>query len=90
MAFVKGSRYERQATRAYETDDGSFQVVTLRRTPLTDGVRYDVKPGGRMDRLSLERYEDPTRFWHIADANTELEASDLIETPRPTILLPES
>ena len=39
--------------------------------------------------LSDPQYQDPTRFWHIADANTELQANDLVCEPGQVIQVPE-
>jgi hypothetical protein len=38
-----------------------------------------VKGTDRLDVMAQRQYSDGTRFWHIADANTELEASKLVE-----------
>jgi hypothetical protein len=32
--------------------------------------------------IAQRKYSDGTKFWHVADANTELEANDLTK-PRP-------
>jgi hypothetical protein len=32
--------------------------------------------------IAQRKYGDPTKFWHVADANTDLEANNLI-TQRP-------
>jgi hypothetical protein len=28
--------------------------------------------------IAQRKYGDPTKFWHVADANTELEANNLV------------
>ena len=33
----------------------------------------------RLDVMAQRKYSDGTKFWHIADANTELEANDLVK-----------
>ena len=44
----------------------------------------------RLDVLAQQNYGDGTKFWHIADANTELEANDLVAEPGATVNLPET
>jgi hypothetical protein len=73
--------------------------VTLRRIPPTDGVITEVKGGDRLDVIALRKYKNSTKFWHVADANTELQANDLVKSEPPenalvspvarTILVPE-
>ena len=43
----------------------------------------------QLDVISETRYKDGTRFWHIADANTELEANQLVRVAGRTIRVPE-
>jgi len=33
--------------------------------------------------MAHRKYKDGTTFWHVADANTDLEANDLVESQRP-------
>lgn len=45
----------------------------------------------QLDALSEARYGgDATRYWHIADANSELEAAELTREPGRVIDLPGS
>jgi hypothetical protein len=37
----------------------------------------------------MERYGTATKYWHIADANTELEACHLVATAGRVIFVPE-
>jgi hypothetical protein len=63
-----------------ETDKGrAVNVVKLRRLPYTPGNLKEVKGTDRLDIMAQNKYKDGTKFWHIADANTELEANDLVE-----------
>ena len=48
-----------------------------------------VKDGMQLDVESERRYKDGARYWHIADANTELEANKLVERSGRTIAVPE-
>ncbi|MND08690.1 hypothetical protein D3C83_314850 [compost metagenome] len=47
------------------------------------GNLIEVKGTDRLDLMAHRKYQDGTKFWHIADANTELEASRLVENDRP-------
>jgi hypothetical protein len=64
-------------------------VVALRRLPEVEGTPTLIKANDQLDVMAQRRYGDATRFWHIADANTELEANELMQTGR-TIKVPES
>ena len=98
--FKDSSRYARQKTVEVELPNGRrVTAVTLRRIPPTDGAPIEVKTNDRLDVMALRKYKDSTRFWHVADANTELLANDLVRrepldnplAPEParTILVPE-
>lgn len=98
--FKDSSRYAKQKTVEVELPNGrSVTAVTLRRIPPTDGTPIPVKANDRLDVMALRKYKDSTKFWHVADANTELQANDLVKTepidnplvPQParTIQVPE-
>lgn len=88
--FLSNSRYAGLPTAAVPLADGrEATVVRLRRLPLTTGVQYAVQGHDRLDILAQRRYEDPTRYWHVADANTELEAATLTATAGRVIQVPE-
>ncbi len=61
--------------------DGDRRDV-LRVPPPTPGDAYRVDEDDRLDLIANRTYGDPTRFWLIADANTELEARRLLEPGR--------
>jgi hypothetical protein len=88
--FLDNSRYARIAQVEVPTADGAVKAVKLRRLPATNGDPAVVKGNDRLDVMALRSYDDPTRFWHIADANTELKAGDLVAEPGRTILVPTS
>jgi nucleoid-associated protein YgaU len=46
--------------------------------------------GSQLDIMSKHEYGDGTRFWHIADANTELEANALVQTSGRVIKRPKA
>ena len=48
------------------------------------------KDGDRLDVLAERAFGDGRRGWHIADANTALEAKTLVATVLDTFNMPES
>ncbi len=88
--FLETSRYY-QVAQVEATARGGRPVraVKLRRLPAVSGSPTLIKEHDRLDILSQRRYANPTMFWHIADANTELEATDLAFEPGRIINVPE-
>ena len=75
--FLDSSRYA--GVKTVEAEDRKGRKVTavkLRRLPFVDHGT------DRLDVIAQRKYTDGTKFWHIADANTELQANDLAK-PRP-------
>ncbi len=94
--FLENSRYF--SVKALQAEDNKGRKVTaivLRRLPYAAGTPVVVKGNDRLDVIAQSGYGDGTKFWHIADANTELEANDLIKE-RPwdkqarSIVVPEN
>jgi hypothetical protein len=80
MAFHTNSRYYDQATvDAGVPPNRTLRAVKLRRLPTIPSDPVEVKDHDRLDLLAHGRFRDATMFWHIADANTELEANRLLE-----------
>ncbi len=78
--FLESSRYLNVKTVEAETNGGrKVRAVMLRRLPYVAGTPIVVKGNDRLDVMAQRKYSDPTRFWHIADANTELEANNLVK-----------
>ncbi len=78
--FIESSRYFTLKTVDVETKNGKrVTAVMLRRLPYVSGTPTPVKGNDRLDVMAQRKYSDPTRFWHIADANTELEAGNLVK-----------
>ncbi len=78
--FLESSRYFNLKTAQAESAEGrTVQAVTLRRLPYVEGTPTEIKGNDRLDVIAQRRYSDPTRFWYIGDANTELRANDLIK-----------
>jgi hypothetical protein len=82
--FKDSSRYAKQPTVEVELENGrNATAITLRRLPPTIGLPAEVKGNDRLDVIALRKYKDSTKFWHVADANSELQANDLVKTEPP-------
>lgn len=82
--FIESSRYFQLGTVEAQSSDGrTVTAIALRRLPYVAGAPLVVKGNDRLDVMAQRRYKDATRFWHIADANTELQANDLVESTPP-------
>lgn len=89
--FLDKSRYAKLATEDVATGDGRrVTALKLRRLPPTAGEPREVKDGDALDRLASECCGDATRFWHIADANSALEARELVAEAGARLRLPKS
>jgi hypothetical protein len=88
--FTETSRYIKQQTVDVVTAKGrTVKAVVLRRISPVAGKPTEVKGTDRLDVMAQRIYEDPTKFWHIADANTRLWANDLVKQPGSIINVPE-
>jgi hypothetical protein len=77
--FIEGSRYFAVKTVETETEKRvKVSAVTLRRLPYAAGSPTIVNGNDRLDIIAQRQYSDGTMFWHIADANSELEANILV------------
>ncbi len=89
--FTESSRYYRQKVVDAVTKDGrTVKAVTLRRVPALAGESHVVRGNDRLDIMAGSRYDNPTMFWHLADANSKLQADDLVEETGRIIKVPES
>lgn len=89
MPFLPSSRYAQLATVEVSAAGGrSATIVKLRRLPATDGTPYVIAAHDRLDVIAHEHFADSTQFWHVADANTETDATRLAEAGR-VISVPE-
>jgi hypothetical protein len=88
--FLENSRYARQPTADVTTPDGrTVTALTLRPLPAVTGAPHPVVDHDRLDLLAFDTYSDGTRFWHVADANTALDASrELVARTGDTLNLP--
>jgi nucleoid-associated protein YgaU len=83
MPFLKTSRYYELTTVEAPARGGrTVTALVLRILPPTPGDPYRVEQDDRLDLIADRTYGDPTLFWRIADANTELEARRLLEPGR--------
>jgi NAD(P)-dependent dehydrogenase (short-subunit alcohol dehydrogenase family) len=88
--FDKTSRYYGLATVTATARDGREVVaVVRRRLPDTPGQPYAVVSGDQLDVIAERRFRGGTRFWHVADANSELEANELVAAVGRVIAVPE-
>ena len=88
--FLKNSRYFGLPTVTGKDRSGrDVEAVTLRPLPVTSGTELQVEHKDQLDVIADQRYKDATRYWHIADANSELEAEELVRTTGRVIQVPE-
>jgi hypothetical protein len=88
--FTESSRYFQLRTVEVTTADGrEVRAVVLRRLPYVPGKRTVVRGNDRLDVMASRLYKDATLFWHIADANTDLDARELVAETGRLILVPE-
>ncbi len=89
--FLKTSRYARVATDAVTLPDGrQTEALRLRRLQLPPSTTILVSQGDRLDVLADRQFSDGTKFWHIADANTALDARTLVERVLAPLKMPEA
>lgn len=88
--FTANSRYAKVETVA-ATDAEGREVTAVRLRPLGSPGGLDVTVSGedQLDVISEQCFADPTRFWTIADANTEPDARDLLDEVGRVITVPE-
>ena len=87
--FLETSRYFRQKQVDVATKDGrTIKALRLRRLPTVNGELTAIEESDRLDIIAQRQYQNPTWFWHIADANTELEANDLVKEVGRVIQIP--
>lgn len=88
--FASNSRYYNLKSIEVVTREGrTVRAVALRRLPEVAGRETVVRDHDRLDILAQRQYDDPTRFWHIADADSELQAGDLVTQAGRVIKVPQ-
>ena len=89
--FLDNSRYAKTPRDEVEIRPGrKVTAIRLRRLPLPPADPLTVKQDDRLDLLAQKRLSDGTKFWHIADANTALEAKTLVARVLGTLKIPRS
>ena len=89
--FLESSRYAKVDTVETATRDGrAVTALKLRPLPALTGTPYTVLDNDRLDLLAHKYSGDGTKFWHIADANTALQASDLTAETGDSVNLPSA
>lgn len=85
------SRYKSTAVLlAPDVYGGMQNVFDIRPTPATSGVlRFTPTDSDRLDLLAWRFYRDPTVFWKICDASTELNPFDVVEPGDPIVIPPD-
>jgi hypothetical protein len=80
--FLENSRYFNQPTMNVKLKDGRTAAALQPRVlPAPAGNATALKRNDRLDIIAFRQYQDGTRFWHIADANTLTDTVRLIESP---------
>lgn len=88
--FLPNSRYAKVATVDTTTSTGeTVTALKLRRLTPAIGEPRTVEAGDRLDLYALQIVGDATQFWHVADANTALDARTLVATPGDTLQVPK-
>ncbi len=82
--FDVNSRYAKNPiVEVDKSNSKKVNVIKLRHLPYVGGNLSEVKGIDRLDIMAHRNYKDGTKFWHVADANTELEANDLVTNKLP-------
>ncbi|WKZ19050.1 MAG: hypothetical protein QY310_00445 [Candidatus Jettenia sp. CY-1] len=88
--FLESSRYNKIKTVDVIMKDGrAVKAITLRKLPFIQGKHTMIKGNDRLDIIARRTYNNPTMFWRIADANTELQVNDLVKETGRMIKIPE-
>ena len=78
--FARSSRYNGIKFVETTVSDGrKVNAVFIRRIHQIEGDLVTITSNDRLDITASDKYKDATGFWHIADANTELDANDLVK-----------
>jgi hypothetical protein len=90
--FARTSRYTgTKIVKNIAYDGRKVDAVFVRRIRQVEGIPVAISGSERLDIIASDKYKDATRFWHIADANTELDANELVKKSSTVrkILVPE-
>jgi hypothetical protein len=85
------SRYRTTPVLTVDDGHGATQpLLDLRETPQTPAV-LEIMPtdSDRLDLLAARYYRDPTRFWRICDASSELDPFEVLAPGDPLPIPPD-
>ena len=89
--FFDGSRYRRVADADFV--DGFGRTTKLKRTrelaPTELAIVYQVREGDRLDTLAYRFFQDPRKWWLIADANADVLAPEQLLVPGRQLRIPK-
>jgi hypothetical protein len=88
--FRENSRYAKVPIDEVEIAGRKIAAIRLRQLPSPPADPYTVRQGDRLDLIAQRQFGDGTRFWHIADGNSALEAKTLVARVLGTLRLPRS
>lgn len=91
--FPPTSRYFGIAAATLTASNGEIEIYLRRRflPPLESFIslqQHTIAQSERLDHLAFRYLGDPEQFWRIADANTAMNASDLVDPAGRTIQIP--
>jgi hypothetical protein len=87
--FLKNSRYyNTQTVTTRDANNREVKALTLRSLDSITGEATQVHDHDQLDVMSQRRNQDGTKFWHIADANSDLEANNLVAVSGRVIKVP--
>ena len=69
--FLKSSRYYNQKTIDVTILNETVKALSLRTIPMPSSTPEQMKGNDRLDILAFNKYNFPTHFWHICDANSK-------------------
>jgi hypothetical protein len=88
--FLKNSRYYGLDTvETVDRQGRPVKAIKRRKLNATTGDATVVQGPDKLDVMAQRNYKDATKFWHIADANTELEANELTRVAGRVIDVPK-
>ena len=87
--FTKDSRYAETPTVTVKDGEREITAVKLRKLGDPLSAPLTVAGADRLDVISERCYRDGARFWHIADANSELDARDILTPVGRAVAVPE-
>jgi hypothetical protein len=89
--IFKGSRY--QNTGTYQATDATGKTTVALKIrfipPTPAGYYHTFTADQRLDLIAYGFYQNPEKFWLIADANTEMDPEDLLEPGRQLLIPPD-